>query len=72
MIELHSIEMERQLLASLIENQWAYDRNYDQLNDNLFFFGEHKAIFRAIERIKKEHPSQRHLRMILSQHTPHF
>ena len=58
MIELHSIELERQLLASLIENQWTYDRNYDQLNDSLFFFGEHKAIFRAIERIKKEHPSQ--------------
>ena len=58
MIELHSIEMERQLLAALIENQWAYDRNYDQLNDSLFFFSEHKAIFRAIERIKKEHPSQ--------------
>lgn len=58
MIELHSIEMERQLLAALIESQWAYDRNYNQLSEALFFFDEHKTIYNAIVRIKKNHPGQ--------------
>ena len=53
MIELHSIEMERQLLASLIENQWAYDRNYDQLNDSLFSLVSTKQFFAPLSESKK-------------------
>ena len=58
MIELHSIEMERQLLAALINNTWSFDRHYDQLSEALFFFDEHKTIYNAIIRIKKNHPGQ--------------
>ena len=58
MINLYSADLEGYLLKHLMENPSAYDNHQGELHEGLFYFANAKTTFRAIERLKREQPSQ--------------